>query len=92
MEEGEAGTSGADPETKALYYLSSRYIELYYLSSRYIEPKIHGVPVSDVFSFAIPNTGLCISLAECFLRLLSYTHISACFASMTCIFGFPRFP
>jgi hypothetical protein len=82
MEEGEAGTSGADPETKALYYLSSRYIE----------PKIHGVPVADVFSFAIPNTGLCISLAECFLRLLSYSHISACFASMTCIFGFPRFP
>jgi hypothetical protein len=76
MEEGAAGTSGADPLTKVLYYLSSRYIE----------PKIHGVPVSDVFSFAIPNTGFCISLAECFLRSLSYTHVSACFASMTCIF------
>ena len=75
-EEDEVGVSGADPETKALYYLSSRYIE----------PKIRGVPVSDVFSFAIPNTGFCISLAECFLRSLSYTHVSACFASMTCIF------
>jgi len=52
MEEGEAGRFVADPETKALYYLSSRYIEP---KIHGIEPKIHGVPVSDVFFICNPQ-------------------------------------